>query len=172
VIVALVIGTLLAVGALAFVLYPVFFGTTRRVTYAVVVPRESEREAAVGALREIEFDRATGKLSDTDYAELKARYTEEAVLAMRREDARAANVATVDQPSADDEIETAVRAYRAAHAACPTCGPRPEPDAEFCSTCGRYLHERCADCGAPVEALDARYCLKCGTTLRHGVAAT
>jgi hypothetical protein len=81
---ALVIGTVLAVGALAFVLYPVFFGVTRRVSYAPPPPRESEREAAVGALREIEFDRATGKLSDTDYADLKARYTEEAVVAMRR----------------------------------------------------------------------------------------
>jgi hypothetical protein len=165
VIVALVIGTLLAVGALAFVLYPVFFGVTRRATYAAVVPRQSEREAAVGALREIEFDRATGKLSDTDYADLKARYTEEAVQAMRREDARPAEAPAGDGAEADDEIEAAVRAYRAQHAACPTCGPRPEPDADFCSTCGRYLHDRCADCGAPVEALDARYCLKCGNRL-------
>ena len=39
------------------------------------------------ALREIEFDRETGKLSDADYSELKARYTEAAVLAMRQEDA-------------------------------------------------------------------------------------
>jgi hypothetical protein len=165
VIVALVIGTVLAVGALAFVLYPVFFGVTRRATYAAIVPRQSEREAAVGALREIEFDRATGKLSDTDYADLKARYTEEAVQAMRREDARPAEVPAAERLEADDEIEAAVRAYRAQHAACPTCGPRPEADADFCSTCGRYLHDRCADCGAPVEALDARYCLKCGNRL-------
>jgi hypothetical protein len=53
----------------------------------------------------------------------------------------------------DDEIEAAVRAYRESHpgiaagapitpasgAACPTCGPRPERDASYCSSCGRPL---------------------------------
>ena len=46
------------------------------------VAREAEHEA-VAALREIEFDRETGKLSDADYAELRTRYTEEALVAMR-----------------------------------------------------------------------------------------
>ena len=48
---------------------------------------------------------------------------------------------------------------------CPECGPRPEPDAAYCSNCGRYLRDRCADCGAPVQALDARYCVGCGNRL-------
>jgi hypothetical protein len=41
----------------------------------------------------------------------------------------------------DDEIETAIRSYRASRGAraCPVCGPRPESDAVFCSTCGRRL---------------------------------
>jgi hypothetical protein len=42
----------------------------------------------------------------------------------------------------DDEIEAAVRAYRAAHVVgttCATCGVRPESDAVFCSNCGRRL---------------------------------
>ena len=167
-IVALGIGTLLAVGALAFVLYPVFFASEHPLSQAVVVPRESERDAAVSALREIEFDRVTGKLSDADYADLKARYTQQAVLAMRRQDATRATAAgrrLNDQNIEIDEIDVAVRAYREHHGACPTCGPRSEPDAEYCSTCGRYLHDRCADCGAPVEALDARYCVKCGNRL-------
>jgi hypothetical protein len=158
---ALVIGTLLAVGALAFVLYPVFFGVSSAPSSAPR-PRQSEREAAVAALREIEFDRATGKLSDDDYSELKSRYTGEAVLAMRRETGPSSGSA--ERPT-DDEIEAAVLAYRRQTHACQTCGPRPEADAVFCSNCGRYLHDRCADCGAPVVALDARYCLNCGNRL-------
>jgi hypothetical protein len=42
----------------------------------------------------------------------------------------------------DDEIEAAVRSYRAMRGtgrACPMCGPRPESDAAFCSNCGRRL---------------------------------
>src|SRR3989442_11196200 len=38
---------------------------------------------ALRALKEIEFDRATGKLSDTDYEQLKAKYTEAALAALR-----------------------------------------------------------------------------------------
>jgi len=161
VILALVVGTLLAVGALAFVLYPVFFAPPPQRRVAAPRARRSEKDDAVNALREIEFDRATGKLSDIDYAELKRRYTQEAVAAMRRE----GNAAVVASANGDDDIEAAIRAFRAGQPACPTCGPRPEPDAEFCSNCGRYLHDRCASCGAPVEALDARYCVNCGTRL-------
>lgn len=154
----LVIGTLLAVGALAFVLYPIFFGTTVRVSPLRPRARLNEGESAVAALREIEFDRATGKLSEGDYAELKARYTREAVQAMRR-------APTAEGDPSDDEIEAAVRAYRESHAVCPVHGPRPEADADFCSECGRYLHDRCAGCGAPVVEQDARYCVSCGSRL-------
>jgi hypothetical protein len=161
VIAALVVGTLLAVGALAFVLFPIFFAVSSAPRSAPL-PRQSEREAAVAALREIEFDRATGKLSDDDYSELKSRYTGEAVLAMRRE--AVPSVSPAGRPT-DDEVEAAVLAYRRHSHTCPACGPRPEPDAAFCSNCGRFLHDRCAGCGAPVVALDARYCLNCGNRL-------
>ena len=160
-ILALVVGTILAVGALGFVLQPLFFGA-RNLDARRPPPREPAPESrAIAALREIEFDRATGKLSESDYAELKARYTKEAVLEMRRE------AETVDVPvsPSDDEIEAAVRAYRASHPACPECGPRPEMDATYCSNCGRFLRDRCAACGAPVVAPDARFCINCGTRL-------
>jgi len=158
VIAALVLGTILAVGALAFVLYPVFFGVSRQPTLAVT-PRLNEGESAVAALREIEFDRATGKLSESDYAELKARYTKEAIAVMRRQRASPAGAAL------DDEIEAAVKAYRETHVSCPEHGPRPEADAVYCSECGRYLQEKCAGCGAPVTERDARFCVNCGVRL-------
>ncbi|HEY4130580.1 MAG TPA: zinc ribbon domain-containing protein [Gemmatimonadaceae bacterium] len=157
---ALVLGTVLAVGTLAFVLYPLFFGVTRPPVVSVI-PRLNEGESAVAALREIEFDRATGKLSETDYAELKTRYTREAIAAMRRKDSGVANGST----SVDDEVEVAVRAYREQHPVCEVHGPRPEADAVYCSDCGRYLHDRCAGCGAPVVEHDARYCVTCGVRL-------
>ena len=157
----LIIGTALAIGALTFVLYPVFFGVSRHPVAPSSSPLPNEGESAIVALREIEFDRETGKLSDADYAQLKARYTQQAIDAMRQE------TATASAPSgiSDAELEAAVRAYREHHAMCATCGPRPESDAIFCSNCGRYLRDRCAGCGAPVNALDARYCVSCGGRL-------
>jgi len=43
----------------------------------------SPQMVALRALKEIEFDRATGKLSDSDYEQLKAKYTEQALIALR-----------------------------------------------------------------------------------------
>lgn len=111
----LLVGTALALAALAFVLYPLFrepFGVQprrRRVARAGVT-------TAVDALREIEFDHATGKLSERDYTELKATYTQRAVDAMRAGESGAMSVPV-----------------------CGRCGPRPEPDAVFCSECGTAL---------------------------------
>ena len=160
----LAIGTLLAIGALAFVLYPLFAGGA-----AAPPPRRSApaapsaRQLAVEALREIEFDRATGKLSEADYDEMKARYTQQAVAAMRAEGSAPPSLT-------DDAVEAEIRRFRAltpagAPPACRTCGPRPEPDAAYCSTCGSYLAGACAHCGAPVEAPGARFCPSCGHRL-------
>ena len=117
---------------------------------------DSERSRAVEALREIEFDRATGKLSDDDYGTLKSRYTALAVQAMRQE--RAA------EPD-DDSLEAMIAARRRGGTAvgCLTCGPRPESDAAFCSSCGMRLPTGrfCAACSAPLPQ-DAGFCERCG----------
>lgn len=161
---ALVIGTLLAVGALAYVLYPLLVGPvpTRRVVLASKPTAKSAEQEAIVALREIEFDRVTGKLSDADYAELKTRYTARALQAMR------ASAAVNDSGSGvmtDDAIEAAVSAYRERMRSCPSCGPRPEPDAVYCSSCGRYLPGACEGCGATVTENGAAYCTSCGRQL-------
>ena len=157
----LAIGTLLAVGALAFVLFPLLFGTPvrvpRRSTVATGTTRASEHDAVV-ALREIEFDRVTGKLSDADYAELKTRYTERALAAMRTSGAGS-------DVQAEDAVEAAVLAYRARLRSCVRCGPRPEPDAVYCSSCGTYLDAKCAGCGRVVEEAGAAFCAGCGRQL-------
>lgn len=153
----LALGTLLAIGALAVVLYPIFAGTVFTRSRAVPAPPTGAAEQdAVVALREIEFDRATGKLSDSDYAELHSRYTQRALDAMR---------GGVSGAGGDDPAEAAVLAYRARLRLCSTCGPRPEPDAIYCSTCGHYLPGACASCGAVVSESGAAYCTACGRQL-------
>jgi hypothetical protein len=160
--VALGIGTVLAVGALAYVLYPIFFPAPVHLVPSggASAPVTGTDDTPIAALREIEFDRATGKLSDADYAQLKERYTREALARMRSD--------AVAPPAAappDDEIEAAIRAYRAQRPACPVHGSRPEIDAAFCSECGRYLRGRCEQCGRHVEETGARFCSACGHRL-------
>lgn len=156
--VALVVGTALAVGALAFVLYPLFFDVKRRTASRPALPKESPSDSAIRALREIEFDRATGKLSDADYAELRRDYGNRAVSEMR------ANTSTPSAPTSDP-VEAKVRAWRESHRECKTCGVRPESDAAYCSTCGSYLDGRCDACGREIAETSAGFCSHCGSTL-------
>ena len=169
--IALLVGAALAVGALAYVLYPLFAvgPLTRRRTAGV--PRVAS-EGAIDALREIEFDRATGKLSDDDYAALKAEYTRTALVELRAREGQVATTAEPDEAlavtdvtDATDAAEAAVLKYRSVRRSCDTCGPRPESDPAFCSSCGKYLRGTCSHCGAAVSAPASRFCASCGNSL-------
>ena len=188
--VPLVLGTALALGALTLVLAPLLSGEDevraddekRAATEAARLKaarvrragREEEQlDGAVAALREIEFDRETGKLSDSDYAELKTRYTREALAELRAADAREASAvpamvvvpAALSLADAADPVEAAIRRARENQRSCGVCGPRPEPDATYCSSCGRYLPGACAKCGTHVDLVGSRFCAGCGDQL-------
>jgi Double zinc ribbon len=125
---------------------------------------ETPKGVALLALKEIEFDRETGKLSDADYQYLKAKYTAEALEMLRAEEGA--------RTPGDVEAMIAhrVRALRSAVAAappgartCPSCGPRPEPDAMYCSSCGGRVPPpaTCARCGTALSS-NSRFCEGCG----------
>ena len=175
--IALVVGTVLALGALAYVLFPLFAADAGE---PVAMSRNEPMAAGdspVDVLREIEFDRETGKLSDADYAALKAEYTALALKEMRQRSVGAAfpvpqsmTIATgaaTSEAQGSDEAEAIIQRIGARGAApvCVECGPRPEPDALHCSSCGRFLEGACASCGAPSTESDARFCADCGAVL-------
>ena len=176
--IALLVGTVLAVAALLYVLLPLFADGADERLVAAPPPLGTDagatgEQGAIEALREIEFDRATGKLSDADYGALKARYTRQAVVEMRAAESvtRAASAVPDASPaSADDPLEAVIARHRAPAVACAACGPRPEPNAWYCSSCGRYLQGRCPACGHEVREPGARFCGGCGHSLAEGVA--
>jgi Double zinc ribbon len=152
--------------ALFFVLRPLIWPTpAAEPVFEPVEQEETPRGVALLALKEIEFDRETGKLSDEDYRFLKEKYTAQAIEALRAEEGA----------KVPDDVEALiahrVRAFRSAAASappgarvCPSCGPRPEPDAAFCSTCGSRLPAAatCSHCGTALSA-DSRFCEGCGS---------
>ena len=123
----------------------------------VVEPEETSetpRGVALAALREVEFDRETGKLSDDDYRALKAQYTAEALAALR----------AAAEPDIEAMVAARVRSFEHPFgSACAVCGPRPEPDAIYCSTCGRRLGaaDQCEKCRSTLLP-GSLFCESCG----------
>ena len=160
----LLAGILVAVSALALVLEPLVRGRPASLAgaggsfddedldFSSVEESESPKIQALLAIKEIEFDRATGKLSDEDYASLKASYQRAALAAIEAEEVSEAG------GNVGDEV-----------AVCPNCGPRPESSATFCSDCGRPVVRsgvelRCGACGISAPP-GAKFCGECGAKL-------
>jgi hypothetical protein len=158
-----IVATLVGAAALWLVLRPLFVTPKPRpVVYEPPDPEETAKGVALTALKEIEFDRETGKLSDADYELLKGKYTAAALEALRMEQEAGA------RSDIEAIIAAKVAALRGEGPACPACGPRPERDALYCSGCGRPLSQwgHCDRCGTALTP-ESRFCEGCGS----GVAA-
>lgn len=164
----LIAGVLLALGAVWYVMGPVLRpatagrGTGDEGAGGDATDADddlSPRANALRALKEIEFDRATGKLGDADYDELKQRYTAEALNALRGEEGRGKGEGQGAAPAGSTLPPSPFPVP-----VCSEHGPAAEPDAVFCSTCGRRLAGGpgfCSRCGAALEA-GASFCNACG----------
>lgn len=89
-------------------------------------PLERQKREALAAIKEAEFDRTMGKLSDEDFAALTARYRAQAMAAMSA-------LESAQRPSAAGRL-----AY------CPQCGGKLAARANFCGSCGHALRQRAA----------------------------
>ncbi|MGH7779943.1 MAG: zinc-ribbon domain-containing protein [Candidatus Binataceae bacterium] len=125
---------------------------------------EHERGLAVQALRDLEFDREMGKLSDADYEALRVTLENRALAAMKSietlqdkvESARVAGAAAAAKPPLRAEAPRRPEPQRIAQGSvfgnlrpragpqravrfCPQCGTRMIADARFCAECGLAL---------------------------------
>ena len=193
-IIAILLIALLTVGTFAFVLRPLiardspWFGRDKgpQASAGELIAR---RDALYAALKDAEFDRETGKLTEEDYQAVRTRAMAEAAGVLRQLDhltpeAEAAFDAEIEaevarlredaaQPVAPDlaaavEAEIAALAKRAAPArfklACPDCGQPYQPGDAFCAACGASLADTCPQCGTFHRPGDA-FCTRCGATL-------
>ncbi|MGE0442087.1 MAG: hypothetical protein AB7L66_11675 [Gemmatimonadales bacterium] len=97
---------------------------------------DTPRGQALIALKELDFDRETGKIAEDDYRDLKAKLSREALRAIARDAAAEGR----DAGTPDAPVATA----QAGPPVCARCGPRPEADAVFCSRCGAPVGHRAA----------------------------
>jgi hypothetical protein len=168
----IVAGLLIAIVAVLLVLEPVLRAAAGKpVELAVPLFADSDdeedpllrrRDRALAALREIEFDRATGKLSEDDFARLQVKYQAEALAVLREVDAAmaperlgaaapvaAASASVPGSPGASggDAVEQLIAEARAQ---------------------ARTRKQRfCEECGTPLEG-SGKFCVGCGTPVGAG----
>lgn len=145
------------------------------------------KQRVLRALKDLELEHSVGKIDDDDYAEISARYREQAKAILREMDieieplrpkaealARAhlekrgllpgaplpAKVAAAPATNGDGAPASAP-----ARVACPHCAASNEPDAAFCKKCrARLSRLPCPSCATSNEP-DATFCKKCGASL-------
>lgn len=129
-----ILGWLLAAAALVFVGWPLFRAPVPSpISDAeALTALERQKREAYAAIKEAEFDRRMGKLSDDDFAALTGRYRQQALAA----------IAGLDQAQRSDIARRGRAPARMAF--CPDCGEKLPPRANFCSHCGRSLRDTAA----------------------------
>ena len=147
----------------------------------------AQREALLAALRDLDFDHTTGKITAEDYAPQRAQLVAEGVVVLKELEALGGSA---QNPTADDPVERAIRARRKAASAgdlddlveaavasrrsapaasaegvsCPRCGAATRAADKFCPRCGVTLSTTCPECGRVALPAD-RFCAGCGAKL-------
>jgi hypothetical protein len=99
---------------------------------------DARRRAALAAIKELEFDYATGKLAEDDYRMLRRRYEARAAAVLAEASAQPPRSGAARPAATDDALEAEIRAARRRRA-CPSCGGRLPGAARFCPSCGRAV---------------------------------
>jgi hypothetical protein len=106
---------------------------------------EREKMLTLRAIKELEFDRAMGKLSEGDWAEMSTRLRARAARLIRQLDAGGGYRVQIEQEVARRLGETAISSKGSAQPIvpvapiCHACGIANESDARFCKQCGTKL---------------------------------
>lgn len=140
------------------------------------------KETTYSALKELEFDFKTGKLSESDFHELDARYRADALEILASIDARENGLRDTSGTRKGKAQRTRSRASAGEHV---SAAGAPTLDPFTCAACGRANPERarfCGGCGGEIgseadviepeyeeEAAGAGFtCEECGTVAQPG----
>jgi len=99
---------------------------------------ERDKGLVLRSIKELEFDRAMGKVSDKDFAEMSARLRGRAARLIRQLDAGAGYREQIER-----EIEKRLGKTPAPVAGlCPSCATKNDADARFCKGCGKAMERQ------------------------------
>ena len=105
---------------------------------------EREKILTLRSIKELEFDRAMGKISAKDFDEIAARLRARAIALMRELDSASSDYRTEIEQQLQTRLgrRAASRMPIAADAVrCPSCGTGNDSDAAFCKRCGARIEK-------------------------------
>lgn len=116
------------------------------------------------ALRDLDFDFQTGKVTEPDYDRIRSGLIAQAATLIQTMDKR--------EVILEDELERKIRNYRQSLgnvSICPHCSATLLKHANFCSNCGLEVSPHCPGCGNILREGDV-FCASCGksTQIRQG----
>jgi hypothetical protein len=99
---------------------------------------EREKALVLRTIKDLEFDRAMGKVSDKDFGEMSTRLRARAAGLMRQLDAGSGYRETIEK-EIQKRIRSAPQQARVVVGTCPSCKTVNDPDAKFCKNCGARM---------------------------------
>ena len=127
---------LLVAAVMLYLLQPMLTGRRASLQWEEDEPTEAEsrRRVTLLALRDVEYDYATGKLGEEDYQVLKRELAAEALAALSAAEAESASIGAA-APQLEAEIAR-LRGGLDAGTTCAVCGSGNDAASRFCAYCG------------------------------------
>lgn len=130
---SLFVGLAILAAALVYVGRPFFEKPRRGAKTMGKAGQTQARESVLAALRDLDFDYRTGKISEEDYHPLRAQLLAETAQFMQ-----------VDKRE-EEQLEALIQSRRKSQSrqlSCPSCGKKIVLGDTFCSSCGTKLEVR------------------------------
>jgi hypothetical protein len=102
---------------------------------------EREKTLALRSIKELEFDRAMGKVSEKDFTEMSGRLRARAARLLRQLDAGAGYREQIDREIERrlGKVDIGSTTPDPASVVCAQCATKNDPDARFCKGCGKAV---------------------------------
>lgn len=160
---SILIGLLLFTGSIAYIVLPFRQNRRKTVTASKGPPQQvGKRDVVLAALRDLDFDFKTGKVSEEDYQPVRNQLMAEAAQYVEQEQKEA------------ERLEALIQSRRKAQQEDTTCGhcdALVRAGQRFCSKCGSAVNnELCPSCGKNIQA-DDLFCPSCGNGLQIRIKA-